>query len=59
MTETWHVSGKIEVVELPSAGQGGAATALLTGMAARGPDGETLPLDDLEIVNEFWGTFAG
>jgi hypothetical protein len=59
VTETWHVSGKIEIVELPSAGQGGAATALLTGMAAQGPDGETLSLDDMEIVNEFWGTFAG
>jgi len=58
VTETWRVSGKIEIVELPSSGQG-AATALLSGMAARGPDGETLPLDDVEIVNEFWGTFAG
>ncbi len=57
--ETWTVSGLIEITGLPEAGTCGEATARLSGVTARNPGGEAMPLGDLEVINPAWGCFAG
>lgn len=57
--EVWEVTGTIEIMELPSAGECGPATGRLTDVVAHGPDDETLVLGELDVTNEFWGCFAG
>jgi hypothetical protein len=57
--ETWAVTGRVDVVELPAAGECGPATANLTDVVATSPEGEEMPLGDLNAHNEFWGCFAG
>jgi hypothetical protein len=57
--ETWEVSGHVEIVDLPGAGQCGPATAELSGLTARNGDGDVIPLGDYEVQNESWGCLAG
>lgn len=59
VVETWEVSGSIEVVSLPEAGQCGPATARLTDLVATDSEGATMSLGDLELTNEAWGCLAG
>ena len=55
----WTVTGEIEVVELPPAGQCGQAVAELHDVVATGPDDETLEFGELTITNTSWGCLAG
>ena len=55
----WSVTGEIEVVELPAAGECGEATARLHDVVATGPVDQVLELGELTITNTAWGCFAG
>lgn len=60
ITETWNVSGTIEILELPEPGTCGPARALLADVEAHSPDDdEVLALGDFDAENGFWGCFAG
>jgi hypothetical protein len=59
VVETWEVSGSIEVLSLPEAGQCGPATARFTDLVATDSQGATMSLGDLEVTNEAWGCLAG
>jgi hypothetical protein len=56
--ETWQLTGTIEIDQFPPTGQG-PASAMLSGVEATGPNNELIAFEDFEIVNEFWGSFAG
>lgn len=57
--ETWDVTGTIDIIDLADPGGCGPATARLGDVEARSPDGEVATLGDFDVVNEFWGCFAG
>lgn len=55
---TWElVEGALEVT-VPD-GTYGEATVVASGLVAESPDGSRVPLGDITIVNEFYGTVAG
>lgn len=59
VTEAWDVvEGRLEVA-VPAGGGQGPATLTATGLVAQRPDGALVPLGDITIVNEWYGTFAG
>jgi hypothetical protein len=57
--ETWQLTGTIDIDQLPPAGQGGPASATLSGVEATGPNNDVIAFEDFEIENGFWGSFAG
>lgn len=56
--ETWLLSGKIRIDELPPSGHG-MASATLSDLEAHGPNNELIVFDDFAVENQFWGTFPG
>lgn len=62
--ETWTVvEGELEFLDQVPPVDGSPADqpvrAQLTGIVVESPDGEQVDLDDLTLVNESWGFFAG
>ena len=59
VTEEWQVvEGTLEVT-VPADRAQGRATLVATGLVAERPDGERVPLGDITIANDFYGTIAG
>lgn len=59
ITETWAVTGRVEVTQAPGADTCGPASANLTELVGVNPDGGDFSFGDLSVDNEFWGCFAG